>query len=188
MSGGQQVDVFANESIPPADLQPLLLDHADRDDRKCSGLGPDRLARAQEHHRCISRTAGPSAEPDAQRRRALGPPGDHRRLGRDADRSQERLRAAPRLRVGSRGARHSKVFGSFGRYYEEIPMDLVIRSFSYERQPRIINYSPTSTAPDPQAEADLGPTRPSSAASPSRPIPISRTSTSTNTSSATSAR
>ena len=27
-------------------------------------------------------------------------------------------------------------------------MDLVIRSFSYERQPRIINYSPTSTTPD----------------------------------------
>jgi len=27
------------------------------------------------------------------------------------------------------GANHSKVFGSFGRYYEEIPMDLVIRSF-----------------------------------------------------------
>ena len=35
-------------------------------------------------------------------------------------------------------------------------MDLVIRSFSYERQPRIINYSPTSIAPDPDAEADFG--------------------------------
>ena len=42
----------------------------------------------------------------------------------------------------------------FGRYYEEIPMDLVIRSFSYERQPRIINYSPTSTVPDANAELD----------------------------------
>jgi len=54
------------------------------------------------------------------------------------------------------GAHTSKVFGSYGRYYEEIPMDLVIRSFSYERQPRIINYSPTSTTPDPAAEADFG--------------------------------
>jgi len=54
------------------------------------------------------------------------------------------------------GAHTSKVFGSYGRYYEEIPMDLVIRSFSYERQPRIINYDPTSTKPDPNAEADLG--------------------------------
>jgi hypothetical protein len=33
-------------------------------------------------------------------------------------------------------------------------MDLVIRSYSYERQPRIINYSPTSTTPDANAEAD----------------------------------
>jgi len=54
------------------------------------------------------------------------------------------------------GSHRAKVFGSYGRYYEEIPMDLVIRSFSYERQPRIINYSPTGTTPDPQAEADLG--------------------------------
>lgn len=54
------------------------------------------------------------------------------------------------------GNHTAKVFGSFGRYYEEIPMDLVIRSFSYERQPRIINYSPTSITPDPNAEADFG--------------------------------
>ncbi len=48
----------------------------------------------------------------------------------------------------------TKVFGSYGRFYEELPMDLVIRSFSYERQPRIINYDPTSNVPDPAAEAD----------------------------------
>jgi hypothetical protein len=34
-------------------------------------------------------------------------------------------------------------------------MDLVIRSFSYERQPRIINFSPTSNAPDAAAEKDF---------------------------------
>lgn len=50
----------------------------------------------------------------------------------------------------------SKVFGSYGRFYEQLPMDLVVRSYSFERQTRIFNYSPTSTAPDPQAEADLG--------------------------------
>ncbi len=50
----------------------------------------------------------------------------------------------------------TKVFGSYGRFYEELPMDLVIRSFSYERQPRIINYDPTSNVPDPAAEADFG--------------------------------
>jgi len=63
---------------------------------------------------------------------------------------------APRLGFvwDPNGDNHGKVLGSFGRYYEEIPMDLVIRSFSYERQPRFINYSPTSTIPDANAEAD----------------------------------
>lgn len=65
---------------------------------------------------------------------------------------------APRLGVvwDPSGSHRSKVFASAGRYYEELPMDLVIRSYSYERQPRIINYSPTSTTPDPNAEADFG--------------------------------
>ena len=63
---------------------------------------------------------------------------------------------APRLGfIWDPSNRHqTKVFGSYGRFYEELPMDLVIRSFSYERQPRIINYSPTSTTPDANAEAD----------------------------------
>jgi hypothetical protein len=67
---------------------------------------------------------------------------------------------APRLGViwDPPGGATDKLYASFGRYYEQIPMDLVIRSFSYERQPRIINFSPTSVVPDPQAEADLGTT------------------------------
>ena len=47
----------------------------------------------------------------------------------------------------------SKVFASFGRFYEEIPMDLVIRSYSFERQPRIINFDPVDHHPDPVAES-----------------------------------
>ncbi len=65
---------------------------------------------------------------------------------------------APRIGViwDPSKAHKTKVFGSYGKYYEEIPMDLVIRSFSYERQPRIINYDPLSTSPDAQAESDYG--------------------------------
>ncbi|HEX4964312.1 MAG TPA: TonB-dependent receptor [Thermoanaerobaculia bacterium] len=54
------------------------------------------------------------------------------------------------------GNGHSKLYGSYGRYYEQIPMDLVIRSFSFERQARIFNFSPTSTTPDPAAEDAIG--------------------------------
>ena len=50
----------------------------------------------------------------------------------------------------------TKVFASYGRFYEEIPMDLVIRSFSFERQPRIINYDRTDFHPNPAAESDFG--------------------------------
>jgi len=54
------------------------------------------------------------------------------------------------------GTHRSKVYGSYGRFYEQIPMDLVIRSYNYERQPTIINYSLTDFHPDPAAEADYG--------------------------------
>ncbi|HEY1252774.1 MAG TPA: TonB-dependent receptor [Thermoanaerobaculia bacterium] len=42
----------------------------------------------------------------------------------------------------------TRVFGSFGYFYEQIPMDLVIRSYSSERQPTIYNFDPTSVVPD----------------------------------------
>jgi hypothetical protein len=65
---------------------------------------------------------------------------------------------APRLGFvwDPQGQHKSRLFGSFGQFYEQIPMDLVIRSFSYERQPRIINFSPISIVRDPDAESDFG--------------------------------
>ena len=42
----------------------------------------------------------------------------------------------------------TKLYGSFGYFYEQIPMDLVIRSYSYERQPVIYNFDPISIVPD----------------------------------------
>ena len=64
---------------------------------------------------------------------------------------------APRLGViwNPGGRKQTKVFGSFGLYYEEIPMDLVIRSFSFERQPNVNNFDPTSNVPDPLADQIL---------------------------------
>jgi len=65
---------------------------------------------------------------------------------------------APRLGViWTPGAdKGTKVFASYGLYYEEIPMDLVIRSFSFERQPNVVNFDPTGIVPDPAAEAAFG--------------------------------
>ena len=50
----------------------------------------------------------------------------------------------------------TKVFGSFGYFYEQIPMDLVIRSYSSERQPTIYNFDPTSIVPDATAAGIVG--------------------------------
>jgi hypothetical protein len=54
------------------------------------------------------------------------------------------------------GDANQRLYGSYGRYYEQLSMDLVIRSFSYERQARIFNFSATGTAPNAAAEAALG--------------------------------
>jgi outer membrane receptor protein involved in Fe transport len=50
----------------------------------------------------------------------------------------------------------TKVFGSFGYFYEQIPMDLVIRSYSSERQPVIYNFDPTSLVPNVNAATIIG--------------------------------
>ena len=50
----------------------------------------------------------------------------------------------------------TKVFGSFGYFYEQIPMDLVIRSYSSERQPTIYNFDPVSIVPDVAAATIIG--------------------------------
>lgn len=62
---------------------------------------------------------------------------------------------APRVGIiyDFRGKGQDKVYGSFSRFYEQVPLDLVIRSFSVERNPTTYNFSSTAYAPDPAAEA-----------------------------------
>jgi len=57
---------------------------------------------------------------------------------------------APRLGITYdwKGKGQDKLYLSAGRFYEGMPMDLVIRSFSYERQASVYNYSPTAMTPD----------------------------------------
>jgi hypothetical protein len=50
----------------------------------------------------------------------------------------------------------TKVYGSFGYFYEQIPMDLVIREYSYEQQAVIYNFSPTATNLDANAAQIAG--------------------------------
>src|SRR6266508_249467 len=53
------------------------------------------------------------------------------------------------------GDHRTRVFGSFGRFYEQIPMDLVIRSYSFEQQAVIYNFEPMKTNLD-QTAAQIG--------------------------------
>jgi len=50
----------------------------------------------------------------------------------------------------------TKIFGSFGYFYEQVPMDLVIRSYSSERQPTIYNFDPVSLVPNVEAAQIAG--------------------------------
>nr|WP_306672463.1 TonB-dependent receptor [Geothrix fuzhouensis] len=55
-----------------------------------------------------------------------------------------------------RGKGQDKVYASFSRFFEQIPLDLVIRSFSVERNPTTYNFSQTDMAPSALAETYLG--------------------------------
>jgi hypothetical protein len=154
MSGGQQVDVFENPNNPK---KPIYSHFYWTTPDATIANAPVSALNASPQHKNTSLYA--------QDRWTLqnvtlnaGVRWDRQRIIDASGVTQIDLKKdyAPRLGFvwDPSGTNRSKVFGSYGRYYEEIPMDLVIRSFSYERQPRIINYSPTSVARDPAAELD----------------------------------
>lgn len=56
-----------------------------------------------------------------------------------------------------KGKGQDKVFASFSRFYEQVPLDLVIRSFSVERNPTTYNTSIAALTPDTGAELAIDP-------------------------------
>jgi hypothetical protein len=158
MSGGQQVDVFANGVNPSKPIYShtywttpgATVGNAPISALNASPQHKNTTAYFQDHWTAKDFTLNAGIRWDRQR------------IIDASGVTQIDLKKdfAPRLGFvwDPSGRNQSKIFGSYGRYYEEIPMDLVIRSFSYERQPRIINYSPTSVIPDPNAEHDAGTT------------------------------
>ncbi|HEY4640989.1 MAG TPA: TonB-dependent receptor [Thermoanaerobaculia bacterium] len=158
MSGGQQVDVFANDVNP---LKPIYRHFYWTTPTATVANAPVGALIAKPQHK---NTALFLQDRWTMRNVTInaGVRWDRQRIIDASGVTQIDLKKdyAPRLGFSwdPNGDHKSKVIGSYGRYYEEIPMDLVIRSFSYERQPRIVNYSPTSTTPDPNAEADYGTT------------------------------
>ncbi len=156
MSGGQQVDVFANANDPSKPIYRHF--YWTTADATVANAPVGALIAAPRHKNTTAYIQ------DRWSFRAFtanfGIRWDRQQIIDASGVSQIDLKKdyAPRLGFtwDPSSTHQSKVFASYGRFYEEIPMDLVIRSFSYERQPRIINYSPTSTTPDPNAEADFG--------------------------------
>jgi hypothetical protein len=156
MSGGQQVDVFANDVNPS---QPIYRHSYWTTPDATLANAPVSALNAKPSHR--------NTTAYLQDKWSLtnftvnaGVRWDRQRIIDASGVTQIDMKKdyAPRLGVvwDPKGTHAQKIYASYGRYYEEIPMDLVIRSFSYERQPRIVNYSPTSVTPDPNAERDFG--------------------------------
>ena len=156
-SGGQQVDVFANAADPS---RPVYSHFYWTTPTATVANAPVSALIASPEHENTTLYLQDRWAPRPNLTLNLGVRWDRQQIIDAAGTQQIDLKDdyAPRLGFtwdpASTG--RAKVFGSYGRYYEQIPMDLVVRSFSFERQARIFNYSPTGTAPDPQAEADLG--------------------------------
>lgn len=156
-SGGQQIDVLANPANP---ARPIYSHFYWTTPTATIGNAPvSQLVAAPEHKNTTAYlqdrwTALPNLTV------SLGLRWDRQEIIDAAGTKQIDLKKdyAPRFGfIWDPSSDHrSKLYGSFGRYYEQIPMDLVVRSFSFERQARIFNYSPNATAPDAGAEADLG--------------------------------
>lgn len=157
MSGGQQVDIFENTVNPS---KPIYRHFYWTTPDATVGNAPTSQLNASPEHKVTTAYLQDRFTVNDRLVVSYGVRWDRQQIIDASGVVQIDLKEdyAPRLGVvfDPRGDHTSKIYGSYGRFYEQIPMDLVIRSYSYERQPRIINYSPTSVTPDPDAEADAG--------------------------------
>ena len=157
MSGGQQVDIFENTVNPS---KPIYRHFYWTTPDATIGNAPTSQLNASPEHKVTTAYLQDRFSVNDRLVVSYGVRWDRQQIIDASGVVQIDLKEdyAPRLGVvfDPKGDHTSKVYGSYGRFYEQIPMDLVIRSYSYERQPRIINYSPTSVTPDPDAEADAG--------------------------------
>jgi hypothetical protein len=157
MSGGQQVDIFENTVNPS---KPIYRHFYWTTPDATVGNAPTSQLNASPEHKVTTAYLQDRFSVSDRLVLSYGVRWDRQQIIDASGVVQIDLKEdyAPRLGVvfDPKGDHTSKVYGSYGRFYEQIPMDLVIRSYSYERQPRIINYSPTSTTPDSAAEADAG--------------------------------
>lgn len=157
-SGGQQVFVHPNPTGDP--LNPLIYRHAywTTPDATIDNAPVSQLMASPEHRNTtVYMQAKFQLHPNLNI--STGIRWDRQEIIDAAGVSQIELTdLAPRFGLvwDPNGDQRSRLFASYGRYYEQIPMDLVIRSFSYERQPRIINFDPVGVTPDPDAEEDFG--------------------------------
>jgi Carboxypeptidase regulatory-like domain/TonB dependent receptor/TonB-dependent Receptor Plug Domain len=155
MSGGQQVDVFHNDRDPS---KPIYRHFYWTTPTATVGNAPTSELNASPEHKITTAYLQDRFTVNDRLTLSYGVRWDRQQIIDASGVVQIDLKEdyAPRLGIvfDPNGDHRSKVYGSYGRFYEQIPMDLVIRSYSYERQPRIINYSPTSTTPDSAAEAD----------------------------------
>lgn len=157
MSGGQQVEVYANPANP---AKPLFRHFYWTTPSATIGNAPLSELNAAPEHKVTTAYLQDRWSLNDRLVFSYGVRWDRQQIIDSAGVVQIDLKDDYAPRFGfvfdPSGSHQAKVFGSYGRFYEEIPMDLVIRSYSYERQPRIINYDPTSNVPDAGAEADLG--------------------------------
>jgi hypothetical protein len=155
MSGGQQVDIFANEANPS---KPIYRHFYWTTPDATIANAPTSELNASPEHKVTTLYLQDQFSVNNRLVLSYGLRWDRQQIVDASGVVQIDLKEdyAPRLGVvfDPSGNHTAKLYGSYGRFYEQIPMDLVIRSYSYERQPRIINYSPTSTTPDSNAEAD----------------------------------